>query len=133
MAVNCSGDRPPQETGLVYNSWFGKFHLEMHWWHAVHFALWDRLPLLERSLTWYQSILPMARATAQLQGYEGVRWPKMASPDGRDSPAAWACSDLAAAASDLLRRAVLPRPRRPRGLSSDIVTSVFETAAFMAS
>ena len=57
-AIQCSGTCPPQETGLVRNSWYGKFHLEMHWWHAVHFALWDRLPLLERSLPWYESILP---------------------------------------------------------------------------
>jgi hypothetical protein len=85
-AIQCSGTHPPQETGLVRNSWYGKFHLEMHWWHAVHFALWDRLELLERSLPWYQSILPMAEATAKLQGYRGVRWPKMVSPDGRDSP-----------------------------------------------
>ncbi len=85
-AIQCSGSCPPQETGLVGNSWFGKFHLEMHWWHAVHFALWDRLALLERSLPWYRSILPKAKATAKLQGYSGVRWPKMVSPDGRDSP-----------------------------------------------
>jgi hypothetical protein len=85
-AIQCSGSRPPQETGLVCNSWFGKFHLEMHWWHAVHFALWDRLPLLERSLPWYKAIMPVAKATAELQGYNGVRWPKMVSPDGRDSP-----------------------------------------------
>jgi hypothetical protein len=85
-AIQCSGSCPPQETGLVCNSWFGKFHLEMHWWHAVHFALWDRLSLLERSLPWYQRILSKARATAELQGYDGVRWPKMVSPDGRDSP-----------------------------------------------
>ena len=23
----------------VTNSWYGKLHLEMHWWHAAHFAL----------------------------------------------------------------------------------------------
>jgi hypothetical protein len=86
MAINCSGTMPPQETGLVYNSWFGKFHLEMHWWHAVHFALWDRIELLQRSLPWYESILPAAEATAKLQGYKGARWPKMTSPGGRDSP-----------------------------------------------
>ncbi|MBM4028619.1 MAG: hypothetical protein FJ280_24960 [Planctomycetes bacterium] len=84
--IQCAGSRPPQETGLVHNSWFGKFHLEMHWWHAVHFALWDRLPLLEQSLAWYGSILPQARAAAEVQGYRGVRWPKMTAPDGRDSP-----------------------------------------------
>jgi hypothetical protein len=85
-AIQCSGALPPQETGLTVNSWYGKFHLEMHWWHAAHFALWDRLPMLENSLGWYETILPSARARARAQGYAGARWPKMASPDGRDSP-----------------------------------------------
>jgi protein-glucosylgalactosylhydroxylysine glucosidase len=29
-AIQCSGMMPPQETGLTVNSWYGKFHLEMH-------------------------------------------------------------------------------------------------------
>ncbi|HNU28734.1 MAG TPA: hypothetical protein PKN00_06025 [Sedimentisphaerales bacterium] len=86
MAIQCAGSRPPQETGLTANSWHGKSHLEMHWWHGVHFALWDRIELLERSLAWYESILPMAEGTARLQGYAGARWPKMVGPDGRESP-----------------------------------------------
>lgn len=86
MAIQCAGSRPPQETGLTFNSWFGKSHLEMHWWHGVHFALWNRLPLLERSLGWYREILPRARETARMQGYAGARWPKMVGPDGRESP-----------------------------------------------
>ena len=85
-AINCSGSLPPQETGLVCNSWYGKFHLEMHWWHAAHFALWNRLPMLEKSLDYYNDILPSARERAKQQGYSGARWPKMTSPDGRDSP-----------------------------------------------
>ena len=85
-AIQCAGSMPPQETGLTVNSWYGKFHLEMHWWHAAHFALWNRLPLLEKSLGWYQSILPAARELARSQGYRGVRWPKMVGPDGQDSP-----------------------------------------------
>ena len=85
-AIQCSGSVPPQETGLTFNSWYGKFHLEMHWWHAVHFALWGRMDLLEKSLPWYKSILPMARKTARLQGYRGARWPKMIGPDGREGP-----------------------------------------------
>ena len=85
-AIQCSGSRPPQETGLTVNSWYGKFHLEMHWWHAAHFALWNRLPLLEKSLGWYGQILPSARERAASQGYRGARWPKMVGPDGRDSP-----------------------------------------------
>ncbi|HEX3142603.1 MAG TPA: hypothetical protein VHQ64_01440, partial [Pyrinomonadaceae bacterium] len=85
-AIQCSGSMPPQETGLTVNSWYGKFHLEMHWWHAAHFALWNRLPLLEKSLGWYSSILPSARELAKSQGYRGARWPKMVGPEGRDSP-----------------------------------------------
>lgn len=84
--VNSSGVLPPQETGLVTNSWHGKFHLEMHFWHAAHFAPWGRPELLERSLAWYPSILETARQTAQRQGYPGARWPKQVGPDGRESP-----------------------------------------------
>jgi hypothetical protein len=85
-AIQCAGTIPPQETGETFNSWFGKSHLEMHWWHAAHFALWDRAPLLERSLPWYRGILAEARAIAARQGYRGARWPKMVGPEGRDSP-----------------------------------------------
>ncbi|HEY9503234.1 MAG TPA: hypothetical protein VIR01_16485, partial [Pyrinomonadaceae bacterium] len=85
-AIQCAGSLPPQETGLTINSWYGKFHLEMHWWHATHFALWNRLPMFERSLDWYQKILPVARELARSQGYAGARWPKMVGPEGRDSP-----------------------------------------------
>jgi hypothetical protein len=85
-AIQCSGSTPPQETGLTCNSWYGKFHLEMHWWHAAHFALWGHTPLLERSLGWYSSILSAAREKARKQGYAGARWPKMTSLDGRESP-----------------------------------------------
>lgn len=85
-AIQCSGSMPPQETGLTVNSWYGKFHLEMHWWHAAHFALWNRLPLLEKSLHWYESVLPVAIQLASSQGYSGARWPKMVGPDGHDSP-----------------------------------------------
>ncbi len=85
-AIQCSGSMPPQETGLTTNSWYGKFHLEMHWWHAAHFALWNRFPMLEKSLDWYNKVLPSARDRARQQGYDGVRWAKMTAPDGRDSP-----------------------------------------------
>jgi hypothetical protein len=85
-AIQCAGDLPPQETGLTYNSWEGKFHLEMHWWHAVHFALWDRWQMFERSLDYYRRILPEAEATAKRQGYTGARWPKMTGPTGKESP-----------------------------------------------
>jgi hypothetical protein len=85
-AVNSAGVMPPQETGLITNSWSGKSHLEMHFWHAAHFATWGRPELLRRSLGWYRSILGQARSTAERQGYPGARWPKQVGPDGRESP-----------------------------------------------
>ncbi len=84
--INCSGRLPPQETGLTCNSWFGKFHLEMHWWHAAHFALWNRAELLEHSLPFYERILPAAKARAREQGYHGARWPKSCGPSGEQAP-----------------------------------------------
>lgn len=86
MRVNSSGALPPAETGLTCNSWYGKAHLEMHWWHGVHFAFWGRLSIFEKSLHWYKQILPSARSIARRQGYQGVRWPKMVDPMGTDSP-----------------------------------------------
>ncbi|WP_077619373.1 glycoside hydrolase family 65 [Bacillus sinesaloumensis] len=85
-ALHSSSYAPPQETGYMYNSWFGKFHLEMHWWHAAHFPLWGRGELLEQSLDWYKSILPLAQKLAENQGYRGARWPKQVGPDGKQSP-----------------------------------------------
>ncbi len=84
--IQCTGTTPPQETGLTYNSWFGKPHLEMHWWHAVHFAQWGRIPLMEKSLDWYKKTEHEARNIAKRQGYDGVRWQKMTDPEGRETP-----------------------------------------------
>lgn len=86
MAIQCSGNIPPQETGLTYNSWFGKFHLEMHWWHAVHFALWNRTDLLERSMDWYAKAYPVAKSIAERQGFKGARWMKMTDPSAIEAP-----------------------------------------------
>lgn len=84
--IQCSGSLPPAETGLTYNSWYGKFHLEMHWWHGVHFALWQHEEILEKQMGYYFDIFNNAKRTAEHQGYKGVRWPKMVGPDGRESP-----------------------------------------------
>jgi hypothetical protein len=85
-AIHSGGSLPPQETGYMYNSWFGKFHLEMHWWHGAHFPIWGRKEYLEKSLEWYVRILPLARELAESQGYSGARWPKMVGFDGKQSP-----------------------------------------------
>ncbi len=86
LAIQCAGTTPPQETGLTYNSWFGKFHLEMIWWHEAQFALWNRSNLLARTLDWYEKAEPMARRIAQRQGFDGVRWMKMTDPSATEAP-----------------------------------------------
>jgi hypothetical protein len=86
LAIQCAGDVPPQETGLTYNSWFGKFHLEMIWWHEAWLALWGHEALLARTLPWYETVEPKARAIARRQGFDGVRWMKMTDPSGTEAP-----------------------------------------------
>jgi hypothetical protein len=84
--IQCAGSQPPQETGLTYNSWYGKPHLEMHWWHAIHFALWNRTELLEKTLAWYNKAAHYAYDIAKRQGYDGLRWQKVTDNIGRESP-----------------------------------------------
>lgn len=86
LGIQCAGNIPPQETGLTYNSWYGKFHLEMIWWHEAQFALWGREELLARTLKWYASAEPTAREIARRQGFDGVRWMKMTDPSGTEAP-----------------------------------------------
>lgn len=83
-AIHCAGSIPPQETGLMNNSWYGKYNLEMHWWHAYHFTLWGRAHLLERSLWWYNANLPKARRMARNRGLLGAQWVKSYGPEDWD-------------------------------------------------
>lgn len=86
LAIQSAGSVPPQETGLTYNSWFGKFHLEMIWWHQSWQALWGHEALLERTLAWYETAEPAAREIARRQGFPGVRWMKMTDPAATEAP-----------------------------------------------
>ncbi|MDE5794075.1 MAG: hypothetical protein K2I08_05100, partial [Muribaculaceae bacterium] len=86
LATNCAGSTPPQETGLTYNSWFGKFHLEMIWWHQAQFALYGHEDLLARTLPWYEKAEANAKSIAERQGFEGVRWMKMTDPSSIEAP-----------------------------------------------
>ncbi len=86
LAIQCAGTTPPQETGLTYNSWYGKFHLEMIWWHQSWQALWGHSGLLDRTLGWYEKVEPVAREIAHRQGFDGVRWMKMTDPSGMEAP-----------------------------------------------
>eukprot|EP01052_Picozoa_sp_SAG31_P041461 SAG31_NODE_6292_length_2081_cov_1.390515_1_plen_597_part_01 len=76
-----AGSNPPQETGLMTNSWYGKFHLEMRWHHQFHFALWGRGELARRCDGFFDAVREPSRAFTKLrQNYAGVRWPKMVGP-----------------------------------------------------
>ena len=132
-AIQCAGSLPPQETGLTFNSWEGKFHLEMHWWHAAHFALWGRLPLLERSLGYYDSILARAKGTAERQGYRGARWPKMTDPSGAESPSAVGPFLVWQQPHPIFYAELVRREKDTRQTLERFKDVVFETAEFMAS
>jgi hypothetical protein len=130
--VQCSGTLPPQETGLTMNSWYGKFHLEMHWWHGVHFALWGRPELLEKSMAYYTRILDKARHTASWQGYRGARWPKMTDPYGNESPSSVGVF-LAWQQPHTIYYAELLYREDPESALQKYQEIVLETAEFMAS
>ena len=132
-AVNCGGSMPPQETGLVTNSWYGKHHLEMHWWHAAHFGLWGRAHLLERSMPWYEAILPRAKAYAERQGYRGARWPKQVGVDGRESPSGVSVFLIWQQPHPIFYAELLYRAQPARETLEQYKTIVFESAEFMAS
>lgn len=85
--INCAGNMPPQETGLTYNSWFGRPHLEMTWWHTVDFCLWNQPDVVARMLRWYDDVAaPVARNIAKRQGFKGLRWMKMTDPWAGEAP-----------------------------------------------
>ncbi len=133
MAIQCAGMYPPQETGLTYNSWYGKYHLEMHWWHAVHFALWNRPELLERSLDWYRSALPKAIEIAQRQGFKGVRWMKMTDPVATEAPSKVGSFLIWQQPHLIYFSELLYRNYQDKETLDKYKDLVFETADFMAS
>ncbi|SFE37300.1 hypothetical protein [Spirosoma endophyticum] len=131
--IQCAGSAPPQETGLTYNSWYGKPHLEMHWWHAAHFAQWNRIDLLEKSLGWYRSVRRKAQAIATRQGFKGVRWPKMVDQTGNESPSTIAPFLIWQQPHFLYFAELCYRHHHNRAVLEKYKDLVFETADFMAS
>jgi hypothetical protein len=137
--IQDAGDYPPQETGLTYNSWYGKPHLEMHWWHEAHFALWGHPELLERSLRWYGKVVDSAKSIATRQGYRGVRWQKMTDPQGHESPSSvgafliWQQPHFIYLAELCYRAEKKRSPQTADSLLKKYAALVFATADFMAS
>eukprot|EP01043_Picozoa_sp_COSAG02_P033973 COSAG02_NODE_2349_length_9084_cov_12.922315_7_plen_745_part_00 len=80
-----TGAAPPQESGLMFNSWSGKHHQEMRLWHQAWLPVWGRPALMDRSWRWFLDNLPNATSEARRQGYKGQRVHKMvgeANPRG---------------------------------------------------
>lgn len=87
LAVNSASSFPPQESGLVNNGWYGKFHLEMVFWHLIQFARWNHFDLMSRSMpNMYAQFLSSSFERAAEQGYKGARWGKMTDTSGRSAP-----------------------------------------------
>lgn len=83
LAAQSAGDNPPAEAGLTgMDTWHGKWHFEMIWWHLAHYALWDRWPMAEKALSIYARVSPVARSIATNFDYQGLMWPKSTGPDG---------------------------------------------------
>ncbi|MDF2192880.1 hypothetical protein [Paraflavitalea sp. CAU 1676] len=131
--LQCASNFPPQETGLTYNSWYGKPHLEMHWWHAVHFALWGRTELMEKSLDWYATVAGGAKAIAQRQGFEGVRWQKMTDHEGNESPSSVGSFLIWQQPHFIYMAELSYRERKSKQVLDKYKELVFATADFMAS
>ncbi|MDE6048007.1 MAG: hypothetical protein K2F56_05195 [Anaeroplasmataceae bacterium] len=91
MKVNALGIYPPAETGLTCNSWYGKFHLEMHLWHHLGLIRLGLYSYVLPSLKWYLSIYESSKKRAKEQGYQGIRFPKMTDYRGGDTPSNIGC------------------------------------------
>lgn len=133
MRVQEAGYFPPQETGLTYNSWFGKPHLEMHWWHAVHYALWGRIELLGKSLDWYKKVYPIAKSIAQRQGFEGARWQKMTDNTGEETPSSVGALLIWQQPHFIYFAELCYRDKKDKNVLNKYKDLVFATADFMAS
>jgi protein-glucosylgalactosylhydroxylysine glucosidase len=131
--IQCTGAMPPQETGLTYNSWFGKPHLEMHWWHGVHFALWGRINLLEKNIIWYKKNEAEAKRIAERQGFDGVRWQKMTDPEGREAPSSVGAFLIWQQPHFIYFAELAYRDHNDQKTLEEYRDLVFKTADFMAS
>jgi len=131
--TQCSSAYPPQETGLTYNSWYGKPHLEMHWWHAVHYAQWGRPELMEKSLDWYFTVAKKAKIIAKRQGFDGLRWQKMTDNEGDESPSSVGAFLIWQQPHFIYMAEMLYRSKPTKEVLNKYKDLLFATADFMAS
>ena len=133
MAVHDANSYPPQETGLGVNSWYGKFHMEMYWWHAAHWALWGHPELLERSLRNLPALMPAGEAMAKLEGAKGVKWSKMTDPTGVESPSGVGPVLVWQQPHPIYLSELVYRAHKDKATLQRYQRIVFETADYMAS
>jgi len=133
MRVQEAGDFPPQETGLTYNSWYGRPHMEMLWWHSAHYALWGRPQLMEKSMQWYFKAFNGAKAIAERQGYKGVRWQKMTDNEGNETPSNVGSFLIWQQPNIIYEAELLYRNKPSQQLLQKYSKLIFATADFMAS
>ena len=87
LRTNAAGEWPCSESGLLnVCPWSGRFHMEMVWWHLIHWWGWDRAELADQAITIYPTVQDEARQLAEQLGYKGFKWQKEISPSGRTSP-----------------------------------------------
>lgn len=132
LTVNDRQDYPPAETGLTYNSWFGKFHLEMIYWHQAWQALWGHPGALEHTLGWYFRAEPMARRIAARQGFKGIRWMKMTDPSAEEAPSNVGSYLIWQQPHLIYLAELVYRATQNKGFLQDYSRLVDETAEFMA-
>jgi hypothetical protein len=133
MRTQEAGSFPPQETGLTYNSWFGKPHLEMTWWHATHWALWGRIELLEKLMDWYRSVASRGQSIAKRQGFDGVRWQKMTDNTGDETPSSIGALLIWQQPHYIYFAELIYRDKKNKDVLNEYKDLVFATADFMAS
>jgi hypothetical protein len=132
MAVHDANSYPPQETGLGVNSWYGKFHMEMYWWHSAHWALWGHPEILEKSLSNLTQLMPPGEAMAKLEGAQGVKWSKMTDPSGIESPSGVGPALVWQQPHPIYLAELVYRARRNQATLDRYKTIVFATADYIS-
>ncbi|MBR4751869.1 MAG: hypothetical protein IK077_08925 [Thermoguttaceae bacterium] len=87
LRANSAGEWPCGESGLItICPWSGRFHMEMVWWHLIHWWTWDRADLADEAISIYPKVQDGAKQLAEQLGYKGYKWQKEIAPDGRTAP-----------------------------------------------
>lgn len=130
--IQSGGQYPPQETGLTFNSWYGRPHLEMFYWHIHGQALTGSSERMHRQLLWYKKILPEAEKLAKRQGYKGARWMKMTDPNGEDGPSNVGAFLIWQQPHVIYLSDLLYKIKKDIAIISELSPMVFGSAEFMA-